>query len=348
MSPRAFISGCAGTVLSAGEKEFFRAKQPWGVILFARNCECPAQLSALCAEIRLALGRPNAPILIDQEGGRVQRLKPPRWSAYPAAGRLAAIYRSDHSAGLAAVRLAIGLMAADLGDAGINVNCLPVLDVPAQGSSNIIGDRAYGDDVADIVALSRVAADALFDGGLLPVMKHIPGHGRATVDSHQALPRVDAPLDALKSIDFAPFSALKNLPMAMTAHVVFGAVDAERPVTLSPVVIDNVIRNQIGFDGLLMSDDLSMGALRGSAGERARACLAAGCDIALHCNGDLGEMREVADAAGPLEGAARRRADAALGLLRRPARFDRRAARLLLQKLVGESVKIDPGDPTSP
>lgn len=347
MNPRAFICGCAGETLDARERDFFQQKQPWGAILFARNCGTPEQIRALCVDIRLALGRNNAPILIDQEGGRVQRLKPPHWPAYPSAGSLASIYRANQSAGLQAVRLTCGLIADDLVAVGLNVDCLPVLDVPVQGASEIVGDRAYGARVEDIIALGEEAARAMLLGGVLPVMKHIPGHGRANVDSHKALPQVDMAHDLLTKTDFAPFAALKSLPMAMTAHVVYSAIDPEAPATLSPAVIGDVIRSQIGFDGLLMSDDLSMGALQGSLSQRAKASIAAGCDIALHCNGELDEMLEVADAVAPLAGDAWRRAEAALSQLQTPAPFDRDHATEQLQKLVGESAKFSIGGPSS-
>lgn len=301
--PSAVIFGCAGPELSAAEREFFRAAAPLGFILFQRNCRTSAQVEALVAELRQAVERPDAPVLIDQEGGRVQRLKPPHWPAYPAAAALAAL--GEHSG--EAVRLGARLIADDLAQIGITVDCLPVVDVPVAGADKVIGDRAYGDEPGRVAALGRAACEGLLAGSVLPVVKHIPGYGRAMLDPHLALPRVAASRAELEARDFAPFRALADMPLAMTAHIVYTAIDPERPATLSARVIGEVIRSGIGYDGLVLTDDLSMRALGGGFGERAAAALAAGCDVVLHCNGDMAEMSAVAAAVGALSEAARQR-----------------------------------------
>jgi beta-N-acetylhexosaminidase len=324
----ACILGCAGTELSREEQAFFRDVQPWGFILFGRNVETPDQVRALVEAMRTCAGRDDAPVLIDQEGGRVQRLKPPNWAAYPPA----TVYRALPGALSAEMaRLGARLIAHDLAALGITVDCLPVLDVPIEGADSVIGDRAYASAVETIVALGGAAADGLMEGGVLPVMKHMPGHGRAKADSHHALPVVDARRDTLEARDFATFRALSDLPMGMSAHVVYTAIDANRPATTSPVVIGDVIRGRsIGFEGLLMTDDLSMNALSGGLGERAAAAIAAGCDIALHCNGHMDEMKAVAAACGPLSGASEQRAQAALARRAAPKPFDAEAGRARL------------------
>lgn len=333
MTVSALIVGCAGPVLAPDEIAFFRSARPWGFILFKRNCESPEQIRALTAALRAAAERPEAPVLIDQEGGRVQRLGPPHWPAYPTGRSFGRIHAGDAEAGLAAARLGARLMAADLSALGIDVDCLPVLDVPVAGAHDVIGDRAYGTTPEVVTALGRAAAAGLLAGGVLPVIKHVPGHGRAGVDSHHALPTVDAPRDKLEAVDFAPFRAAAELPLAMTAHVVYRAIDPVRPATTSPRVIAEVIRGSIGFDGCLMSDDVSMQALAGSIGERTAAALAAGCDLALHCNGRLDEMREAAAAAGPLEGVAAERAARALARRRPADDFDVAAGREAFRRL---------------
>jgi beta-N-acetylhexosaminidase len=302
-APRAVIFGCAGTALSDGERAFFRDADPFGFILFQRNCESPEQVKALVAALRESVGRAEAPVLIDQEGGRVARLRPPHWRSYPSAATIAGL----GSAAPAAARGAARLIADDLTTLGITVDCLPVLDLRVAGADVVIGDRAYGETPERVAELGRAACEGLLSGGVLPVIKHIPGHGRATVDSHVACPIVTLDEAALAASDFAPFRALVDMPWAMTAHVVYAAIDAQHPATLSRRVIDRVIRGSIGFDGLLVSDDLSMQALGGSLGDRARAALAAGCDVALHCNGRADEMAEVAAATGPLSTAAEER-----------------------------------------
>ncbi|CAN2533154.1 Beta-hexosaminidase [Methylocapsa aurea] len=317
---RAFICGCAGLALTREEKSFLREAQPWGAILFKRNVASREQLCALASEIREQLGG-DAPILVDQEGGRVQRLGPPVWRAYPSAAAFERLRRApEETARL--VRLGARLIAHDLREVGISVDCLPVLDVPVDGSHNIIGDRAYSREPSEIARLGRAAAEGLLDGGVLPVIKHIPGHGRARADSHLELPVVDAPRAELEAQDFIPFRADADLPLGMTAHVVYTAIDPERPGTLSKAVVEGIIRGVIGFDGLLMTDDISMKALSGGFRERAEAALAAGCDVVLHCNGALDEARAVAEGAGDLAGRALERARAALALIGAPEDFD--------------------------
>lgn len=315
---RVCILGCAGTTLSAEERRFFESTQPFGFILFTRNIDTPSQVRALVTELRSIVGRADAPVLIDQEGGRVQRLRPPHWKDFPPAARFGALYSHEHTAGTDAAWLGARLIAAELSDLGINVDCLPVADLLHPEGHGIIGDRAYGSEPEIVAALAGAAADGLIEGGVLPVLKHIPGHGRARADSHEELPVVDTPLAELERTDFEPFRRLAGLPMAMTAHVVYSAIDPERPATVSPVAIGEVIRKRIGFGGLLMSDDLSMKALAGSLGGRTEAALAAGCDVALHCNGRMDEMREVAAASPVLTGEGARRAAAALGRLKKP------------------------------
>ncbi len=296
---RAFVCGCLGPTLDHDERAFLKDADPLGVILFRRNVESPAQVAALTAEIRAILGR-EVMILVDQEGGRVQRLGPPHWRRYPAAARFAAI--ADPDARAVAIRLAARLIGEDLIRVGIDVDCLPVLDVPIEGAHDIIGDRAYARDPALVAKFGRAAADGMMDAGVLPIMKHVPGHGRAGADSHLALPVVEAGLAALEASDFVPFRANRDLPAAMTAHVVFTALDPERPATISPRVIGEIVRGAIGFDGLLFSDDLSMKALPGSFRDKAEGLFAAGVDIALHCNGDLSEAAEVAAVAPEIVG----------------------------------------------
>ncbi len=312
---QAFICGCASTALTQDERDFLADADPWGLILFARNCEDAEQIRRLTDEFRTINGRDDAPVLIDQEGGRVQRLGPPNWRKYPPARRFAEVYRKDATEGARLARAGARLMADDLRKVGINVNCLPVADVPQPGAHEIIGDRAYGADVDEIAILARAAADGCLDGGVLPVIKHIPGHGRAGVDSHVGLPVVDAGREELADVDFAVFGQLRDFPLAMTAHVIYSAFDAERPATLSETVVRDVIRGEIGYAGLVMTDDLSMGALSGTLKERAEAAFAAGCDMALHCNGEFDEMLDVAEATPELDGEALVRAHGALARL---------------------------------
>ena len=312
---KAMILGASGLRLSAEEKRFFSGERPWGFILFARNLSEPDQSRELVAEMRDCVAEPAAPVFIDQEGGRVQRLHPPLADSYPPGAAIGARYRRDREAGLRAAWLMSRLHAADLTAYGINADCLPVLDVPVEGAHDVIGDRAYGKDPETVAALGRAAAEGLLAGGVLPVIKHIPGHGRALADSHHHLPRVDASHAALSAHDFPPFRALNDMPMAMTAHVVYAAIDDGQPATTSARVIGDIIRGEIGFDGLLMSDDLSMRALSGDFAHRTEASLAAGCDVVLHCNGVMDEMRAVARAASILSGEALRRAERVSALL---------------------------------
>jgi beta-N-acetylhexosaminidase len=310
MAACAAIFGCAGPVLGAGERAFFAEAEPWGFILFARNVEAPEQLRRLTASLRDAVGR-DAPVLIDQEGGRVARLRGPAWREWPPA--LEECRRlPTREARARAMRRRYQAIADELRGVGIDVNCAPVLDLARSETHAVIRDRCYGDDPAEVAAIGRAVADGLLAGGVLPVIKHVPGHGRATLDSHLALPEVRAGRAELDA-DVAPFRALADLPMAMTAHVVYPALDPGAPATQSAAVV-RLIREEIGFDGLLMTDDLSMRALRGGFAERASRALAAGCDVVLHCNGDASEMAEVASAVPELAGAAARRAEAALAL----------------------------------
>ena len=289
-APRAVVLGCSGERLNAFERDFFPAAAPVGFILFRRNCSSPDQVRELIASLRECVGRDDAPVLIDQEGGRVSRLRPPHWRLYPSAARLGSL--PDPQA-TAATRLAARLMADDLGRLGISVDCLPVLDLPVRGADPVIGDRAYGSEGDRVARLGRAVCEGLLGGGVLPVIKHIPGHGRARVDSHDACPLVETAQEELSRTDFAPFGALAAMPWAMTAHIVYRAIDASAPATLSRRVVAEIIRGEIGFDGILISDDLSMRALGGEIGERAQRALTAGCDLALHCNGDPREMEEV-------------------------------------------------------
>jgi beta-N-acetylhexosaminidase len=317
VAERAFITGLAGTKLTAKERSFLREARPWGVILFKRNIITPDATAALIEDVRAVLGR-DAPVLVDQEGGRVSRLTAPHWPDYPPGAAYGRIYERDPDAGVAVAWLGARLMAADLAALGITVDCLPVADVPAPGADPIIGDRAYGVDVPQVVALARAAAQGLMAGAVLPVLKHIPGHGRASVDSHLKLPIVDADRRSLDEVDFAAFRALADLPLGMTAHVVYAAIDSDRPATTSAIMVQDVIRSSIGFDGVLMTDDIAMGALTGSIGERTHEAVAAGCDLVLHCNGHLDQMQQVAANVPLLEGAAEARAGRALGA-RKPA-----------------------------
>jgi len=330
-TPRAVVFGCAGPTLSPAERDFFAAANPLGFCLFARNCQAPTQLRNLVAALRDSVGRGDAPILIDQEGGRVARLTPPHWRRIPAAARLAVLPEAGE-----AVRLAMRLTADDLAQLGITIDAAPVLDLPVPGADAVIGDRAYGTERETVAALGRAACEGLLAGGVLPIIKHIPGHGRATVDSHRDCPRVSTGRETLDETDFAPFRALAAMPWAMTAHVVFTAIDPDEPATLSPRIVGEVIRGEIGFDGVLISDDLSMGALGGGLGERAEKAIAAGCDVTLHCNGERAEMEAVAEHTAALSDMAQARVarGEALRLASR-REFDRAAAEARFAELVG-------------
>lgn len=334
MGIKAFICGVSGLQLRQEERDFLRTEQPWGFILFKRNFSDRAQAAALTAELRRTVDRPDAPILIDQEGGRVQRLGPPQWPSYPAGATFGRLYRRSREQGLRAAYLSARLIADDLSELGITVDCLPLADVPEPGADDVIGDRAYGTDPDTVATVARAVVDGLEAGGVLPVLKHIPGHGRATADSHEMLPVVDTPRSELERVDFAAFRPLSHLPMAMTAHVVFTALDRAQPATTSATIITDVIRGSIGFQGLLMSDDVSMNALQGTIAERARASVAAGCDIILHCNGSPDEMRQVAANAPLLTVQALARADQALAARKAPQPLDRVAARAELDELI--------------
>jgi beta-N-acetylhexosaminidase len=328
MKIKSFISGCEGTVLSTAEISFFQKINPWGLILFKRNCETPEQIKKLTAAFRAAVGRKDAPVFIDQEGGRVQRLGPPSnyWRRYPNARSYGDLYAKDPLAALRTARHVGRLMAEDLIALGITADCLPVLDVPQAGAHDVIGNRAYSMNIEQVMALARAHTAGIMDGGVMPVVKHIPGHGRAEVDSHYELPVVNASREDLERVDFPPFAAFADAPMAMTAHVVYTSLDKAAPATLSKKIIKKIIREKIGFRGLLMTDDLSMKALAGTFAEKCEQALAAGCDMLLHCNGKLDEMQEVAAAAGDLKGKALRRARAALKSARKPQIYDKKAA----------------------
>ncbi|MGO4666656.1 beta-N-acetylhexosaminidase [Bosea sp. 2RAB26] len=328
MKSRAFIAGCLGTSLTPDERAFFRDARPWGFIVFKRNTQTPEQTAALTAQMREAVGW-HAPILIDQEGGRVQRMGPPHWPAYPPAQAFLGI--NDPVQQREIVRLSARLMAHDLKAVGIDVDCLPVLDVPVSGSHDVIGNRAYAHDPDMVARLGRAAAEGLLAGGVIPVVKHMPGHGRARADSHHDLPVVDASLEALRGHDFRPFRHLADMPMAMTAHVVFTALDQGHPATVSRRVVKEIMRGELGFDGLIMTDDISMKALSGSFAEKSRAAIRAGIDVVLHCHGIMEEMIAVAGAVPDMTGARARRAAMALARIRHePEPLDVEAARAQL------------------
>ena len=303
----AAVFGCAGPKLSDEEAAFFRKIDPLGFILFARNCQNPEQIRRLTADLRAAVGRHDAPVLMDHEGGRVQRLAPPQWRKVPAAAAFGRRAEADLSTAVEAAAVNGQLMALELAAIGVDVNCVPCLDITDPAGHQVIGDRAFAADGAVVARLGRAQADGLARGGVLPVIKHMPGHGRATVDSHLELPVVTASREALSGRDFLPFAELADLPLGMTAHVLYPVLDADYPATLSKNIIARVIRGQIGFDGLLFTDDLSMQALGGKIGQRAADALAAGCDVALHCNGEMAEMQAVASACRPLSKDGQRR-----------------------------------------
>lgn len=344
----ACILGCAGLTLGADERAFFRAVRPWGFILFKRNIDSPEQVRALTEALREAVQDDTAPILIDQEGGRVQRMGPPHWPAYPPGRAYGEILVNDPLTRREAVRLGARLIAHDLRQVGITVDCAPVADVPAPDGHEVIGDRAYARTADEVATLARAAAEGLLAGGVLPVIKHIPGHGRAVADSHHALPVVDTPLAELQAVDFPPFRVMSDMPMAMTAHVVYAAVDRKRSATLSPTVMRKIVRGDLGFDGLVMTDDLGMKALQGDLTTLARDSLAAGCDVALHCSGRMEENRLVAEGSKPLAGAAARRARAALArIVRTPEPLDEPEARARFAELMSGRMRLPQNDPIS-
>ncbi len=334
MTANAVIFGCEGLSLTNWEREFFADSNPLGFILFARNCERPEQVRALVAELRESVGRGSAPVLIDQEGGRVARLKPPRWRAVPAAGRFGLLAGRDRELAEQAVHLNARLIAAELRDLGITVDCAPVLDLPTPGASDVIGDRAFGADPERVAELGRAFCDGLLAGGVLPVIKHIPGHGRARVDTHHQLPVVETPRAELEVSDFRPFVALAGAPWAMTGHLVYAAIDPDNPATLSHAVIAEVIRGTIGFDGVLVTDDLSMQALSGDFAARASKSLAAGCDVVLHCNGKAEEMTAAMGGIGALSAEATRRLTAAAARPQAPEEVDSAALAARLERLL--------------
>lgn len=333
--PKAVIFGCAGLTLGEAERDFFQAANPLGFILFANNCESPDQIGALTAALKSSVGRADALVLIDQEGGRVARLKPPHWRGAPAAAAFGTLFERDREGAIEAARLNALLLAADLDDIGINVDCAPVLDVPAPGAHDVIGDRAFSASPATVAALGEAFCAGLLEGGVMAVLKHIPGHGRAMTDSHHHLPVVNAPLEELRLRDFHPFKALGAQPFAMVAHVVYEAIDAKAPATVSKAVTDGVIRGELGFEGVLLSDDLSMEALEGSLAERAEAVLAGGCDVALHCSGKLDEMEAVAAASGAMSETAMARLARGLGTRRKSAPVDRAMVARRIDTLLG-------------
>ncbi len=332
----AVVFGCAGATLGREERRLFADVQPLGFILFKRNCENPDQLRTLIDDLRASVGRADAPVLIDQEGGRVVRMGAPHWRAPPAPARLGALAVESEAAALRAVRLNAQLIAHDLAGVGITINCAPVLDLGFAGADRVVGDRALGASPALVAQLGRAACEGFFAGAVLPVIKHMPGHGRAAVDSHLSLPVVTASLADLDANDYVPFRALNDMPLGITAHVCYTAIDPDRPATLSPIVIADAIRGAIGFDGLLFTDDLSMGALSGTVGERAAAALAAGCDVALHCNGDWDEMTDVARSVKPLTADASMRYGRATAMVEPPEPFDPVGASRALAELLGE------------
>lgn len=320
------IFGCTGLRLTRDERALYRDMKPWGFILFARNVASADQVRGLCEELRESIDDAGALVFIDQEGGRVQRLRPPLAKQRKPARNFGVLYQRDPDAGREAVKLNHRLLAHELTRLGINANCAPCLDVSHPETHAAIGDRSFSNSPQVVAELGRAATEGLLEGGVGPVIKHMPGHGRATIDSHLALPIVRAPLEELDETDFAPFRALADCPMGMTAHIIFEEIDTHAPATQSAAVIDELIRDSLGFDGLLMTDDLSMKALKGGFAERTRVAIGAGCDLVLHCNGDMAEMKAVASALDALEGRALERAEAARAAVRAPQPFDAEAA----------------------
>lgn len=341
---RAAIFGCAGLQLSDAERDFFRKVRPYGFILFKRNVDTPEQVRQLVADLRASIGRSDAPVLIDQEGGRVQRLGPPHWRAILPARRFGELFGRDPRAGDEATEVNARLIAHDLMDLGINVDCLPVLDVPVAGAHDIIGDRAFTEEPEGVAQLGAAVCRGLRRGGVLPIIKHIPGHGRAKSDSHLELPVVDASLAELRAWDFDSFRRVCDRTKggsdcwAMTAHVVYKALDPDRPATISPTVINDIIRGEIGFGGPLISDDLSMKALSGDMRARTEGALSAGCDLVLHCNGEMAEMVEIAAVCPDLSDAADARLKKASAALPKHPAADLGLLYERLDKLIGASV----------
>ncbi|MBR0551144.1 glycoside hydrolase family 3 N-terminal domain-containing protein [Stakelama marina] len=308
------IYGLSGLSLTDAERAFFAEADPVGYILFKRNVGDRAQLRALTDELRTLSGRDDLPILIDQEGGKVARMGPPEWPAFPAGPAFDALYEIAPASAIEAARVNAQAIALMLAEVGITVDCLPLLDVRQPETTPAIAERVFGAEPMRVSALGRATIEGLRRGGVVGVVKHMPGHGRAVVDSHYELPVVKADAHALES-DLEPFHTLKDAPMGMTAHVVYEAWDSERPGTLSPVIVEDVIRRRIGFDGLLMTDDIDMKALSGSAGEKAAAAIAAGCDVALDCWARMNEMVDIAERTGELTTAGRERLDRAMATI---------------------------------
>lgn len=335
-TPLAVVFGCAGTVLTDAERAFFRDAAPAGFILFARNVDGPEQVRALVDELRGTLDRPDAPVLIDQEGGRVARLGPPHWPVFPAAAQFGELAARNMDAAVEAASLNARRIATVLRPLGINVDCLPLLDLCLPGAHDIIGDRAYSGDPDVVAALGRACCEGLLQGGVLPVIKHIPGHGRAQTDTHVSLPIVDTPHRELANTDFRPFRALAGMPAAMTAHIVYRALDDSAPATTSTPVVSDIIRGELGFQGLLFSDDIGMKALGGPFADRARAALDAGCDLVLHCSGDMAEMVDTAAGGVKMTDTGRRRLDAALQCIAAPAPVDVAEAEQRVKEIFSE------------
>ena len=339
MSSKAFTAGCLGYSLTADEIAFYRDERPWGFIIFLWNIDEPAQVQDLCASFRDAVGDPNAPILIDQEGGRVRRLQPPHWQNYPSAAALADLYKDNPEDSIRAVWLMSRLHAFDLLKLGVTINCLPVLDVQLPSAHDSIGDRSYGRDPHMVAKLGRAACDGLLAGGVMPVIKHMPGQGRSKLDSHLELPVVEATLAELEASDFIPFKALSDVSMAMTAHIVYQDLDPNCPATTSSMIISQIIREKIGFDGLLMSDDVSMNALSGDCGERSKSVFDAGCDVVLHCNGKMDEMQLVAENSPELSGKSLERAINAMKGVGQCDASDEQALRAEFAELVAKTTQ---------
>lgn len=343
---KAFISGCAGKALTGDERKLFAKARPCGLILFARNVGSPAQVRALVAGFKDAVGSDDVLVLVDQEGGRVQRLRPPHWRAMPPQHCYGDLYAVDPEAAKRAAFAGARLMAAELHDLGINVNTTPCLDVPQEGAHDIIGDRAFSANPDVVSVLGRAVMDGTLAGGVLPVIKHVPGHGRALADSHKSLPHIDASKKELEAVDFRPFEALHDAPLAMTAHVLLPVFDERRPATVSPAIMGKVIRDQMGLTGLIMSDDIGMKALRGSFAQLTRDVIAGGCDVVLHCSGKFAEMAEVAGAAPALEGKALERFEKARTCLHDPEPFDEAEALALVTEAAATRVASLGPDPT--
>ena len=337
------IFGCEGERLSRRERIFFHGVKPLGFILFGRNCTTPSQVRQLVDDLHDSVDDAHAPILIDQEGGRVQRLSPPNWRQFPPARLIGDLDRHDRRRAQHGAWLLGRLIAADLEPLGITVDCAPVLDVPTAGSHDVIGDRAFADNPDTVAVLGEAFCEGLLDGGVLPVIKHIPGHGRSIADSHHHQPQVDSDTATLGATDFAPFAALCKMPLAMTAHILYRALDPTNVATLSRRIIEQVIRGQIGFEGVLISDDISMAALPGALDERARGALQAGCDLVLHCNGVFDEMNQIGDAVGPFDPRTIERWQSAVAIRREAQDFDRDDAEKELGQLIGSEEALAHG-----